>query len=106
MPTAVRTITATKAAPRRRASSADPMESMHGVLTLAGDKGLLTRGRTQMIRGRMPEELVAQAKRKSGISSDSKLLEAALANLAVADDYADWLISQRETVDPALDLEF
>jgi hypothetical protein len=59
-----------------------------------------------MIRGRMPEELVAQAKRKSGISSDSKLLEAALANLAVADDYADWLISQRETVDPALDLEF
>jgi hypothetical protein len=34
------------------------------------------------------------------------LLEAALANLAVADDYADWLISQRETVDPALDLEF
>jgi hypothetical protein len=59
-----------------------------------------------MIRGRMPEELVAQAKRKSGISSDSKLLEAALANLAVADDYADWLISQRGTVDPALDLEF
>jgi len=54
----------------------------------------------------MPEELVAQAKRKSGISSDSKLLEAALASLAVADDYADWLISQRGTVDPALDLEF
>ena len=30
---------------------------------------------------------------------------AALANLAVADDYADWLYSQRGTVDPDLDLE-
>ena len=59
-----------------------------------------------MIRGRMPEELVAQAKRRTGITSDSKLLEAALAYIAVADDYAEWLISQRGTVDPALDLEF
>jgi hypothetical protein len=59
-----------------------------------------------MIRGRMPEGLVAQAKQRTGITSDSKLLEAALASLAVADDYADWLISQRGTIDPALDLEF
>jgi hypothetical protein len=76
------------------------------VLFLAEEKGLLKGGRTQMIRGRMPEELVAQAKRRTGITSDSKLLEAALASIAVADDYADWLISQRGTVDPALDLEF
>jgi hypothetical protein len=54
----------------------------------------------------MPEELVAEAKRKTGIISDSKLLETALANLAVADDYAEWLFSQRGTIDPALDLEF
>jgi hypothetical protein len=54
----------------------------------------------------MPEELVAEAKRKTGIISDSKLLETALANIAVADDYAEWLFSQRGTVDPALDLEF
>jgi hypothetical protein len=50
--------------------------------------------------------LVAQAKLKTGISSDSKLLEAALANIAVADDYAEWLFSQRKTVNPDLDLEF
>jgi len=54
----------------------------------------------------MPQELVAEAKRKTGISSDSKLLEAALANIVAADDYAEWLYSQRGTVDPALDLEF
>lgn len=81
-------------------------DSLSGALSLAGEKGLLKGGRTQMIRGRMPEELVAQAKRRTGITSDSKLLEAALASLAVADDYADWLISQRGTVDRSLDLEF
>lgn len=59
-----------------------------------------------MIRGRMPEELVAQAKRKTGITSDSKLLEAALANIVVADDYAEWLVSQRGTIHPSVDLEF
>jgi hypothetical protein len=47
-----------------------------------------------------------KAKLKSGISSDSKLLEAALANLAVADDYAQWLLAQRGTINPELDLEF
>jgi hypothetical protein len=52
------------------------------------------------------EELVAEAKRKTGITSDSKLLETALANIVAADDYAEWLFSQRGTVDPALDLEF
>jgi len=29
-----------------------------------------------------------------------------LANLAVADDYPDWLLSQRGTVSQDLDLEF
>jgi hypothetical protein len=54
----------------------------------------------------MPAGLVEQAKRRSGITSDSKLLEAALANLAVADDYWQWLHSQRGTINPDLDLEF
>jgi hypothetical protein len=54
----------------------------------------------------MPEELVAEAKRKTGITSDSKLLETALANIVAADDYAEWLFSQRGTVDAGLDLEF
>ena len=75
-------------------------------LALAGEKGLLKGRRTLVIRGRMPEGLVAAAKQKTGITSDSKLLEIALANLAVADDYAEWLYSQRGTVDLDLDLEF
>ena len=62
--------------------------------------------RTFVIRERMPEKLVAEAKRKTGITSDTKLLEAALANIVVADDYAEWLYSQRGTIDPSLELEF
>jgi hypothetical protein len=76
------------------------------VLTLAERNGLLAGSRTHVIRGRMPVGLVEQAKRKSGINSDSKLLEVALANLAVADEYAQWLLGQRGSVSPEIDLEF
>ncbi len=76
------------------------------MLSLAESKGLLSGARTQVVRARMPSQLVAQAKRRTGIESDSKLLEAALANIAVADDYAEWLHSQRGSISSDLDLEF
>jgi hypothetical protein len=75
-------------------------------LSIAGQQGLLSGGRTLTVRGRMPSLLVEQAKKKTGIQSDSKLIEAALANLVVADEYADWLLAQRRTVSKDLDLEF
>ena len=75
-------------------------------LSIAGQQGLLSGGRTLTVRGRMPSLLVEQAKKKTGIQSDSKLIEAALANIVVADDYADWLLAQRGTVSKDLDLEF
>jgi hypothetical protein len=75
-------------------------------LSIAEQQGLLSGGRTLIVRGRMPSLLVEQAKKKSGIQSDSKLIEAALANMVVADDYGDWLLAQRGTVSKDLDLEF
>jgi hypothetical protein len=75
-------------------------------LAIAGEQGLLSGGRTLTLRGRMPSLLVEQAKKKTGIQSDSKLIEAALANIAVADEYGDWLLAQRGTVSKDLDLEF
>jgi hypothetical protein len=54
----------------------------------------------------MPAGLVAQAKDRSGIKSDSKLLEAGLASLAFTEDYGQFLYEHRGTVDPDLDLEF
>jgi len=54
----------------------------------------------------MPEALVSKAKARTGIKSDTELLEVALANLAVADDYPEWLLSRKDTVSPDVDLEF
>ena len=74
------------------------------VLAIAEQCGLLKGKRTRIVRGRMPEALVRKAKLRSGIHSDTGLIEAALANLAVADDYAEWLLSRRSTRDQELDL--
>lgn len=109
-----RAATVPAAKPKRRAvrnkasnSATKPQrDGLRSAMSIAEGKGLLKGRRTLVIRGRMPEELVAEAKRKTGITSDSKLLETALANIVVADDYAEWLFSQRGTVDQALDLEF
>ncbi|MGB6803406.1 MAG: hypothetical protein WBE31_14160 [Candidatus Sulfotelmatobacter sp.] len=68
---------------------------LRDVMVIAEKKGLLRGKRTQMIRGIMPEALVERAKKRTGIVSNSKLIEVALANIAVADDYTDWLLSRR-----------
>jgi hypothetical protein len=75
-------------------------------LAIAEHQGLLSGGRTLTVRGRMPSMLVEQAKKKTGIQSDSKLIEAALATIVAQDDYADWLLAQRGTVARDVDLEF
>lgn len=74
------------------------------ILALAQRNGLLKGPRTQMIRGRMPAELVARAKAITGISSDSKLIEAALANLALEDKYGEWLHANRGSIASDIDL--
>jgi hypothetical protein len=54
----------------------------------------------------MPRALVIKAKARTGVHSDTKLIELALVNLAVADDYTEWLLSQRGTIPQDIDLEF
>lgn len=90
----------------KRAKTGASSRRLDDALAIAGQQGLLSGGRTLTVRGRMPSFLVEQAKKKTGIQSDSKLIEAALANLVVADEYADWLLSQRGSVSQDLDLEF
>jgi len=79
---------------------------LNEVMVIAEQEGLLRGERTEMVRGRMPEALVARAKKRTGISSNTDLIEVALANIAVGDDYADWLLSRRGSVTPEPDLEF
>lgn len=76
------------------------------VMAIAEQEGLLRGERTEMVRGRMPEELVAKAKKRTGITSNTELIEVALANIAVGDDYADWLLARRGSVSGEADLEF
>jgi hypothetical protein len=93
----------------RSAKPSNPAASsrrLDDALSIAGQQGLLSGGRTLTVRGRMPSRLVEQAKKKTGIQSDSKLIEAALASIVVADEYADWLLAQRGTVSKDLNLEF
>jgi hypothetical protein len=79
---------------------------LNEIMVIAEQEGLLHGERTQVVRGRMPEALVARAKKRTGINSDTDLIEVALANIAVEDDYADWLLSRRGTVSREADLEF
>ena len=90
----------------KRPKAAASSRRFDEALAIAGQQGLLSGGRTLTLRGRMPSLLVEQAKKKTGIQSDSKLIEAALASIAVADEYGDWLLAQRGTVSKDLDLEF
>ena len=90
----------------KRPKPAASSRRLDDALSIAGQQGLLSGGRTLTVRGRMPSRLVEQAKKKTGIQSDSKLIEAALANIVVADEYADWLLAQRGTVSKDLELEF
>ena len=73
---------------------------------MAKQEGLLHGGRTKILRGRMPEALVSEAKKRSGIKSDTDLIELALANIAMSDNYGEWLLSRRGTIDPEIDLEY
>lgn len=66
------------------------------VRRIAEAKGLIAKGgKNRMVSARMKDELLTAAKQRTGIASDSELLEVAVANLAVGDDFGEWLLAQR-----------
>lgn len=76
------------------------------MVALARAEGVGGGPKRRTLRGRMDEALVEEAKRRTGIRSDSALIEAALAHLAMADDYLVRLAARRGSVPPDVDLEF
>jgi hypothetical protein len=90
---------------RLRQSLAKGPKKLREVMAIAEQEGLLRGDRTRIVRGRMPEALVKRAKERTSIESDTELIEVALANIAVADEYADWLLSRRGAVPREADLE-
>ncbi|RTM15391.1 MAG: hypothetical protein EKK33_01340 [Bradyrhizobiaceae bacterium] len=75
------------------------------VLEAARKFGLLG-GENRRICGRVCRDLVVAAKKKSGISSDIELIEYALAEVALADDFGTKLIHRRGQLAKDGDLEF
>jgi hypothetical protein len=50
--------------------------------------------------------LIERAKARTGLHSDTALIEFALANIAIEDGFADVFRTLRASVDPELDLSF
>ncbi len=75
------------------------------VSTAAHSAGLLD-GQTSRIQGRIADSLLVAAKTRSGITSDTELLEYALARVAIEDDFGVKLLAQKGRVPADVDLEF
>ena len=75
------------------------------VIAAAERSGLMGE-KSGRLGGRVSPALIEQAKRLTGIASDTELLEFALASIALEDDFPASFRKLKGTVDPSLDLEF
>ena len=75
-------------------------------LETARAAGLLGGARSARVAGRVPAELVAAAKKSAGISSDTDLIEVALARLALEDDFGEKLVRKKGVLPRDVDIEF
>lgn len=76
------------------------------VMFEAKKAGLVGGPKNTVIRGRVSTNLVKAAKKRAGVTSDTELLEVALSNLALEDDFGDQLLKLKGSIDPDIDLEF
>ena len=75
------------------------------VLDTAERAGLLS-GENGRIAGRVRAELIRLAKERSGLTSDTQLLEYALAKVALEDDFGPKILARKGRVSTDIDLEF
>lgn len=78
---------------------------VEAVMAAAQRSGLLAE-KSGRIGGRVSPALVEQAKARTGIETDTDLIEFALANIALDDKFAESFKAIRGTVDPDLKLGF
>lgn len=88
-----------------RKSQGVNQDRIAAVISAAEKSGLLG-SKTTRVGGRISPALLTQAKKRTGIETDTDLLEFALANIALADEFPSIFRKVRGTVDPSLDLEF
>jgi hypothetical protein len=75
------------------------------IMADAKDQGLFDTKESR-ITARVSARLIAEAKARTGIESDSELVKFAIAQLAVEDPFKKAFRELEGTVDPDLDLEF
>jgi len=75
------------------------------VLAAAKSSGFMTE-KNGRIGGRISSKLVRQAKKRTGIEGDTDLIEFALANVALEDNFAEAFSATRGKADPDLKLGF
>jgi len=75
------------------------------VMQAAEHSGLLSK-KSGRIGGRVSPALIRQAKRQTGIETDTDLIEFALASVALEDNFAEAFKQARGKVDPDLKLGF
>lgn len=69
------------------------------VVAAAQAAGLMT-GTNSALGARVPRELVARAKQRSGIDSTTDLVEYALAKVALEDDFGSKLVGLKGSISP------
>jgi hypothetical protein len=94
-------------AAERKSSEAEPVSATRrrAVLEAAGEAGLFG-GEMGRIGARLRRNLVDAAKAQTGISSDTELLEYALATVALEDCFVETLLVLEGSIPRDLDLEF
>lgn len=78
---------------------------VNAVLQAAEESGLRAE-KDGRIAGRVSADLIRKAKARTGLTSDTELVEFALANVALEDNFAETFRKTRGTVDPTLKLGF
>lgn len=92
--------------PKTLEPSQDPVMVRRKAVSEAAHSAGLLGGQTSRIQGRITQSLLAAAKERTGIISDTELLEYALAKVAIEDDFGAKLAARKGRVPADVDLEF
>jgi hypothetical protein len=76
----------------------------YAILSQAASAGYLRGQKTERVGGRVTRKLLSAAKAKSGLTSQTELLEYALSKVAVEDDYGAMLLSMKGSVPDDVEL--
>ena len=74
------------------------------VLEQARAVGLLGTAKNTRLSGRVPSELIDAAKKRAHVTSDTELLELALSQLALEDDFGARLVGRKGSLPADIDL--